>query len=107
MMPERSGFHRVRAPMVQRPTSRFAQGIGAISAHAPVEGVRSYSDDRMAQGRLLEVDVFLPDGSTATAVAEVAWCDRLPEGHPAAYDVGLRIVKAWRGGTMEIDRVLA
>jgi hypothetical protein len=106
-MLERSGFHRVRAPMIQRPTSRFAQGSGGTPADAPVEGVRSYSDDRMGRGRLLEVDVFLPDGSTATAVAEVAWCDRLPKGYPAAYDVGLRIVKGWRGGTMEIERVLA
>jgi len=93
--------------MVQRPTSWFAQGMWGVPADAPVEGVRSYSDDRMARGRLLEVDVLLPDGSTATTVAVVAWCDRLPDGHPASYDVGLRIVKAWRGGTMEIDRVLA
>jgi hypothetical protein len=61
----------------------------------------------MCAGRLLEVDVFLPDGPTATAVAEVAWCDRLPEGHPAAHDVGLRIVKSRRGGTTEVGRVMA
>ena len=51
--------------------------------------------------------MFLPDGPTATAVAEVAWCDRLPEGHPASHEVGLRIVKSWRGVTTEVGRVMA
>ncbi len=70
-------------------------------------GLRSYSDDRMKAGRLLEMDVFLPDGEAVTALVEVEWCDALPGGEPARFDVGMRIVQIDPGAKALLDTVLA
>jgi len=88
----RPPYRRVLAPIYHRPTSWFAQGLPRKSAEPALGGVRSYSDDALKPGRLLEMDVFLPDGVTVTALVEVEWCDPLHRGEPAKYDVGLRLV---------------
>jgi hypothetical protein len=70
-------------------------------------GVRSYSDDKVKAGRLLEMDVFLPGGDAVTALVEVEWCDPLPRGGPARFDVGMRIIQISPSDRPRLDSVLS
>ena len=103
----RHRYRRVNAPMVHRPVTweRFASGsLGPADLDG---GLRSFSDERLRAGETLEVDVLLPDGGLATAVVEVAWCDPLPRGHVARYEVGLRLVRAMPDDLARMEAVLA
>jgi hypothetical protein len=106
MMPlQRPAYRLVQAPIYHRPTSWFAQGLPRRSAEPALGGVRSYSDDAVKPGRLLEMDVFLPDGETVTALVEVEWCDPLPHGVPARFDVGMKLVQIAPGDRVRLDSV--
>jgi len=50
-----------------------------------------YTDDEIKHGKRLELELFLPDGTTVTCQVEVAWVDALAAGAAARYDVGLRL----------------
>jgi hypothetical protein len=107
MPPPRPPYRRVQAPIYHRPTSWFGQGLPRNSAEPMLGGVRSYSDDKMKAGRLLEMDVFLPSGDAVTALVEVEWCDPLPRGGPARFDVGMRIVQISPADRPRLDSVLS
>jgi len=103
---QRPSYRRLQAPIYHRPTSWFAQGLPRRSAESALGGVRSYSDDAVKPGRLLEMDVCLPDGGTVTALVEVEWCDPLPRQEPARFDVGLKLVQIAPGDRVRLDSVL-
>lgn len=103
---QRPSYRRVQAPIYHRPTSWFAQGLPRRSAGAPQDGVRSYSDDALKPGRLLEMDVYLPDGGLFTALVLVEWCDPLPRGVPARFDVGMKLVQIAPADKVRLDSVL-
>jgi hypothetical protein len=105
MLPQRPPYRRVQAPVYHRPTSWFAHGLPRESSEL-LGGIRSYSDDRLKPGRLLEMDVFLPNDGMVTALVEVEWCDPLPHGAPAAFEVGMRWVVISRGDLALLDPVL-
>ncbi len=105
MLPQRPAYRRVLAPIVHRPTAWFSRVLPHEAGLTPI-GVRSYSDERLRPGRLLEVDVLLRDGSTVTALAEVEWCDALPSDGPARFDVGMRIVQIEARAVPLLERVL-
>jgi hypothetical protein len=71
-----------------------------------VDGVRSYSDDRLRPGRTLEMDVFPPAGGSFRALVEVAWCEAMPEDFPARYDVGMRVLQVESGAWTQLQGVL-
>jgi len=52
-------------------------------------GVRVYTDDEPKQGSQLEIEIFVPDGTTVICRVGVARVELLPQGSPATYDVGL------------------
>jgi hypothetical protein len=93
MAQPRPPYRRIQAPIYHRPTSWFSHGLRRERGEAGQVGIRSYSDERLKTGRLLEMDVFLPDGGEVTALVEVEWCDPLPAGSPAVFDVGMRVVQ--------------
>jgi hypothetical protein len=103
---QRPAYRRVQAPIYHRPTSWFAQGLPRRSTEPALGGVRSYSDDVLKPGRLLEMDVFLPDGCAVTALVEVEWCDPLPREEPARFDVGMKLVQIAPGDRVRLDSVL-
>ena len=103
---QRPSYRRVQAPIFHRPTSWFAQGLPRRSAEPALGGVRSYSDDAVKPGRLLEMDVFLPDGGTLTALVAVEWCDPLPGGVPARFDVGMKLVQIAPDDKVRLGSVL-
>ena len=102
--PERVPYPRVEAPVYHRPVTWFALGALRRLADASLGGFCTYTDEAQRPGRLLEIEVFLPSGGSATVVAEVAWVDPLPDGSPARFDVGLRYVKA---STEDLERIAA
>ncbi len=109
MLPARPSYRRILAPIYHRPTSWFAQGLlrGSDRGTGLGLGLRSYSDDALKAGRLLELDVFLPAGGHVTALIQVEWCDPLPRGGPANFDVGMRVVQIEPDARAALDAVLA
>jgi hypothetical protein len=93
--------------MVHRPVSWVRAAVGSLGPDELPGGLRSYSDERLPVGRLLEVEVLLPDGGTASALVQVAWSHPLSKDHPARFDVGLRFVRAVPEDLARIETVLA
>ncbi len=56
-------------------------------------GIRLYADDAAAPGDRLELELFLPGDVEIVCRVEVVWVEKLPEGAPALYDVGMRFVE--------------
>jgi hypothetical protein len=52
-------------------------------------GVRVYTDEETKEGSRLEIEIFLPDGTTVICKVGVVRVELLPPGSPATYDVGL------------------
>jgi c-di-GMP-binding flagellar brake protein YcgR len=69
-------------------------------------GVRIFSDDRLEVGGRLELEFFLPDGSTVKAMAKVAWIKEMPQGAEALYDVGVEFVELSEAATEKLKAVL-
>jgi hypothetical protein len=93
--------------MWHRPTSWYGAGLTVGDLEVTLGGFRTYSDEPMLIGHLLEVDVLLPEGDVANAVVEVAWVEPLPKGQPARYEVGFRVVHAPLGHLDRLESVLA
>jgi hypothetical protein len=53
------------------------------------------------------MDVFLPDGGSVTALVEVEWCDTLPRGVPAQFDVGMKLVQIAPDDRVKLGPVLS
>jgi hypothetical protein len=84
-------------------------GVPFIRRKMPVEdlgGVRVFLDEKLKEGARLEIEVFLPDLTTVVCRVEVAWVDRLPEGSPAAFEVGLKFTAITPSDRQRISFVL-
>lgn len=103
---QRADFPRLNAPVRCRP-----RGLRWLHERPPsgvsLGGARIYSDERMAVGAQLDLELFLPDGSTVSAGAEVAFVDELPGGAPARFDVGLRFLELQHADRSRLAAVLA
>jgi Tfp pilus assembly protein PilZ len=69
-------------------------------------GIRVYSDDRYNPGKLLFLELFFPDGASATLTAEVVWVQELPSGFGSRFDIGLRFVNLPPTDVERINKVL-
>lgn len=87
---ERRRFPRVMAPVYYRvaKSSTLREQVSNIS----LGGVRIYSDERIDEGERLELEFFLPSGSSVEAIARVVWIKELPPKAGALYDVGLEFI---------------
>jgi hypothetical protein len=90
---ERRKYRRIQAPVICRPA-----GLRVLSKHQEAVdvsrgGVRVYSDEKLAVGDRLTLELLLQDVPEEVIFqAEVAWIERLPKGAPAVYDVGLKFL---------------
>jgi PilZ domain-containing protein len=75
-----SYFSPAGLPLFRRHRQPSDSGLGGISVH---------TDEELTPGSRLKVEVFLADATTVVCEVSVAWVERLPEGAPARYDVGL------------------
>ena len=85
---DRRRFPRLQAPVYSRP-ARLAFATKNKVLDVSLGGARIYSDERQSDGTELELDLFLPDGSSLECKARVVWTVTLPPGSPARYEVGL------------------
>lgn len=99
---ERRRYRRLHAPILIRPVSALASRARHEVNDISLGGLRAYSDDKQKPGARFEMELFLPDQSSVTVLAEVVWVETLPEGAPARFDVGLRFVDA---NPEDLDRV--
>lgn len=56
-------------------------------------GVRIYSDDELEVGELVKLEFFVAGVDAVTYTAEVVWIEKLPDGEPARFDVGLKFIQ--------------
>jgi hypothetical protein len=66
-----------------------------------------YSDDETAPGTPLELELVFSDNSSIVCRAEVVWIERLPNGGPARFDVGLRFTELPGDAAAQLAQVLA
>ena len=91
-MDDRREFPRVNAPVYCRPVGkplfgkRKAQDIS-------MGGLRLYSDDLVAPGERLELELFLGDKGGVVCTVEVVWADELGPDAAARYDIGVKFVQ--------------
>jgi len=105
--PDRRRYRRARAPILVRPVGPLAGRDARLVNDISLGGLRAYTDDHHREGERLELELLLPDGGSATCLAEVVWIDCLPDGGPARFDVGLRFVDAADEDLERIGKVLA
>lgn len=104
---ERRQFRRIQAPVYCRPA-----GLKVFSKHEeqPIDlshgGVRVYSDEALQVGQRLTLELFLKDQPSVTFDAEVAWIERLADGAPGTFDVGLKFLHLSAENEALLDDVL-
>jgi hypothetical protein len=93
---DRRRFRRVQAPVLCRPIGRKLFGARDKGDAIDISqgGLRIYADDPMSPGDRLEIELFLPDGSTVECEVEIVWVEELTMGQPARFDMGLRFLDA-------------
>jgi hypothetical protein len=99
---DRRRYRRIQAPVFIRPVGPLSRMRAHQVSNISLGGLRAFSDDKHKTGERLELELFLPDKSTVTVVAEVVWVQQLPDGSPARFDVGLRYVDV---GPEELERL--
>jgi hypothetical protein len=55
-------------------------------------GARIYSDDPQEVNSRLDLELFLPDGSSVECTARVVWAITLPKDAVARFEVGLSFI---------------
>ena len=101
---ERRRYPRVRVPVLCGEVR--AGGKKKAVANISFGGVRIYSDERTDVGQEVELEFFLPAGSTVRAKARVVWIKELPPGAPGIYDVGLEFVALSKKAREELSKVV-
>ncbi len=86
---ERRLYPRLRAPVYCSPVGLPLFPGKRRPLDIGLGGVRVYTDEELKEGSRLELEIFLPDGTSVVFKVEVVWVDKLPEGAPARCDVGL------------------
>ena len=103
---ERIIYPRLLAPVYWRPVGlplfrRKRKPIGKSMG-----GARVYTDEELSEGTRLELEVFLPDGTSATCKVQVASVDKLPESGPARFDVAVEFTALRPNDRERISAVL-
>ena len=106
---ERRRYPRVMAPVLWRetgPPPQRRQTRRQQISNISLGGVRIYSDERLEVGQELNLEFFLPAGTSIEARARVIWFRELPPGAPGLYDVGIEFVALAKKAREAIEQVL-
>lgn len=87
---DRRHYPRLHAPIYYRAARAKLPFPPRRVIDAGIGGVRIYSDDALAPGTELELELFLDGGESIEFTGEVAWVHPLETGEPARFDVGVR-----------------
>lgn len=70
-------------------------------------GARVYSDDDVPVGTRFDIELFLPDGTSLSCLAEVMWVRPLVEHDaPAKFDIGLGFLDVPQGDLATLRQLL-
>lgn len=89
-MRERRRYSRVGAPVFYRPAGLPFMHHRYNTRDISLGGMRVFSDESVAVGSRLEIDVMLPDDSAVRCWATVVWTDDLDFDAKARFEIGLR-----------------
>ena len=104
---DRRQYRRVQAPVYCRPMGKPLFGREKTKAiDISAGGLRIYTDDEMKRGDRLELELFLPDGSSIVTAVEIVWVDHLDSNAPARYDMGLKFIDPESGALEKLAGVL-
>jgi uncharacterized protein (TIGR02266 family) len=102
--------NRTRYPRLRAPVYWRAVGLPFFwrkkTSSEDLGGVRVYLDEKIKEGARLEIEVFLPDGTSVVCKVEVAWVENLPERAPARFDGGLKFTAIAPGDRQRLSSVL-
>ncbi len=89
---ERIIYPRLQAPVYWRPVGLplFRRKRRPIAG--TLGGARVYTDEELRERTRLEIEVFLPDGTSVICNVQVASGDKLPEGGPARFDMEVEFI---------------
>ncbi|WAS83052.1 MULTISPECIES: PilZ domain-containing protein [unclassified Corallococcus] len=85
---DRRAFPRIHAPLYSRP-ARMKVGDKKQVLDVSLGGARIYSDEPQDVGSRLDLELFLPDGSSLECTARIVWAIKLPKDAVARFEVGL------------------
>jgi c-di-GMP-binding flagellar brake protein YcgR len=103
-MNERRRYARINLPMLYRPARLLAPRN--VAHDISRGGIRACTDDALAVGTRLEIELFLPDGRSLSVDVRVAWIQELSEGD-ARYEAGLEFLQMDAERAERLDRCLA
>ena len=101
---QRRAFRRVQAPVFF--SAPRLRALNRQVLDISLGGMKVYADEPFEARDHLQVELFLPEGDTASCMVRVAWQRELPPGSPAVYEVGLQIVGADRDDLERLSKVL-
>jgi PilZ domain len=90
--PDRRRYPRARTQIVYRPAGLAWFHHRRSTVDIGLGGMRSLTDDHLAVGRRLELELMAADGGWVRCWVRIAWLDRLPEGAPALYEIGMEFL---------------
>lgn len=101
---KRRRYPRVKTPVYYRPASitRSRPQTSNIS----LGGMCIYSNEPLKEGKLLEIELILPNGHSLAAKARVVWIKALPPGSDALYIVGLEFTNMSKKAVNKLKAVL-
>src|SRR6266849_7181288 len=103
---ERRRYPRVAAPVFYRPAGLSFLHHRYNTRDISLGGMRVFSDETVAIGSRLELDVMLPDDSVVRCWATVVWTDEVPPDVGAKFEIGLRFTDMAEPDIQRIASVL-
>jgi c-di-GMP-binding flagellar brake protein YcgR len=88
--PDRRRYPRVEASVFYRPAGLAFLHHSYNTRNISLGGMRVLSDQAMAVGNKLELDVILADDSVVRCWATVVWAEELAPGGEARFEIGFR-----------------
>jgi c-di-GMP-binding flagellar brake protein YcgR len=104
---DRRRYRRVQAEVLYRPAGAEIFHHKRNTQNVSLGGMRVFTDEELALGARLDIDVLLSEGAPVRCWAEVVWLLKLDDGGPAKFDVGLRFTDMAPSDVQRLAAVLA
>ncbi|HEX5656483.1 MAG TPA: PilZ domain-containing protein [Polyangiales bacterium] len=101
---DRRRFPRLNVPVFYRPARLL--GPRQVAQDVSRGGIRVYTDDALAIGTRLEIELFLPEGDSLTVDVRVAWVRELT-GQDARFEAGLEFLAMDEARTEAVERCIS
>ena len=88
----RRRYPRIAAAVFYAPAEPSVLHHRRAAGDVSLGGMRAYSDEELAVGTRLEIELMLDSDTAARCWARIAWVEKLDAGAGAAYDVGLEFI---------------